>query len=93
MTSSAAFRLDRDVLVDEGPLFVDVALEADGVAIGLCPQLADCCRAVDVVTVVASHQTFIDPVVVGLREICFRGNVAAIAQFGFGTHEKMLGLF
>ena len=93
MASSAAFGLDRYVLVDERPLLVDVALEADGVAIGLCLKLPNCCSAMDVVTVVAFHQAFIDPVVIRLGEISFRGDVAAVTKLGLGAHEKMLGLF
>ena len=93
MASRAAFRLHRDVLVDEGSLLVDMALVADSIAIGLCVELVNCGRAVDVVTVVASHEAFVDAVVVRLGEIRFCGNVAAVAKFGFGTYEKMLGLF
>ena len=64
VASITALSLNRHMLVNERTLLVDVAFEADGIAIRLCVQLPDRCGAVYVVAVVALHQAFIDSMMV-----------------------------
>jgi hypothetical protein len=54
------------MLVNEWSLLVDVALEADGIAIRLRIHLPDRGSPVHVMTVVALHQALVHPMMVGL---------------------------
>src|ERR1035438_3807625 len=66
MATGAALGLDGHVLVDERPLFVDMALEADCVSAGESAHLAHGCGSVRIMAVIALHQALIHAVVKGL---------------------------
>ena len=80
MTAATSFGLDRHVLVYEGALLVGMALVANGIAAGKSAHLAQNGCPVGVVAVAALDQTFLDPVMIGLGEICLYRSVTAIAQ-------------
>jgi len=90
VATAAALGLHRYVLVDERPLFVDVALVADGVPARQGPQLTRGRRSVRIVTVVALHQAFVDPVVIGFGKICLGRDMASVAQLGLILDQQVL---
>ena len=90
MTGTAPLGLDRNMFEDEGTLLVGVALVTDRIAAGESFYLAQRGSSVDVVAVVTLNQPFINPMMVGFREVGFLRHVTAIAELWFGFHEQML---
>ena len=90
VATAAALCLHRHMLVNERPLLVDVALEADRVPARQGPHLPHSRRPVHVMAVVALHQTFVDAVVKGFGEIRFGRSMASVAQLRLLLDEQML---
>lgn len=80
VATHAALGLDWNVLVDERPLFVSVALITDSVSTGQGSHLPQRRGAVHVMAVIAPDQSFLHAVVVGLGKVCLLGYVTAIAE-------------
>jgi len=92
MTAAATLSLHRDMLVDERPLLVDVALIANGISAGQGPCLAHGRRPVRVMAITALHQTFIDPVVIRLGKVGFGRDMTSITQLGLALDQQVLFL-
>jgi hypothetical protein len=90
VTTVTALGLYRYVLIDEGTLFVDVALDANLVATRHRPYLADGGCAMSVVTIAALDQTFVDPMVKWLRKVCLGGRMASVTELGLRPHQQGL---
>jgi hypothetical protein len=90
MTGTAPLGLDRNMFEDEGTLLVGVALVTDRIAAGESFYLAQRGRSVDVVAVVTLNQPFINPMMVGFREVSFLRHVTAVTELRLGFHEQML---
>jgi len=90
MTGTAPLGLDRNMFEDEGTLLVGVALVTDRIAAGESFYLAQRGSSVDVVAVVTLNQPFIDPMMVGFREVGFLRHVTAVTELRFGLHKQML---
>ena len=71
VATDAALGLDRHVLIDERALLVDVALVADGIAVGQGPELPGDRRPMRVMAVVALQQALVHAVVIGFGEVRF----------------------
>jgi len=90
MASAAALGLHRDVLVNEGPLLVHMALVADGIPARQGSQLPHGRRAMRVMAVNALHQTLVDAVVIGFGEIRLGRGMASVAQLGLALDQQAL---
>ena len=90
VATAAALGLHRHMLVDEGPLLVDMALVANGIPGRQGPRLPHSRCPMRVVAVIALHQTLVDPVVIGLGKICFGGRMASVAQLGLALNEQVV---
>ena len=93
VATGAALGLDGHVLVDERPLFVDMALEADGVSAGERADLAHGRGSVRIMAVIALHQALIHAVVKRFGKIRFGRGMTAVAQLGLGLDEQVLFFF
>src|SRR5438309_4757034 len=89
VTTGAAFGFHRHVFIDERPLFVGMAFEANLVSIGKCPDLAKGGRAMGIVAVAALHQAFVDAVVIGLAKVSLGSRVTAVAQSGLCLNQQV----
>ena len=69
------------VLVDEGPLFIDVALIANFILTSHAAQLVALESPVRVVAIIALHQSFIYTMVKRAHELCPDIQVAGVAEF------------
>ena len=67
-----------------------MALEADGIACRISPQLLGPERTMRIVAIVALNETFIDPVMKGTSELGAHVHMARIAKLrGFHFHQKL----
>jgi hypothetical protein len=89
MTTATAFGLYRHVFIDERPLFVDMAFEANLVSTRKSPDLADGGRAVSIVAVAALNQAFVDAVVKGLRKVRLGSRVATVAESWLRLNQQV----
>jgi hypothetical protein len=90
MTTAAAFGFHGHMLVNEGPLLVDVALVADGITAREVLDLPQCSRSMRIMAVVALHQTLIDPVMIRFGKIRFGLGMASVTQLWLILDEKVL---
>jgi hypothetical protein len=93
VTTRAALSLYRHVFIDERPLFVGMAFEANLVSIGKRPDLAQGGRAMNIVAVAALNQAFVDSVVIGLAKVSLGSRVAAVAKCGLRLNQQVLLFF
>lgn len=84
VATGAAFGFHWYVFVDKRTRLVRMALGADGIPGGQRPYLPESRRSMDVVTVTALNQAFVDAMMVGFGEISLRGRVASVAEFRLG---------
>ena len=82
VTTATALGLHRHMLIHKWPLFVGMALDANRVAAGHRPYLPERSGAVDVVAVAALNETFVDAMVIRLREVGLGRHMASVAEFG-----------
>ena len=80
MTGRAAFRFHRYVFVNEGSVFVGVALIANRVSAGQRAHLAKDTSPMRIVAVRTLNESLVHPMPIGPREIRLGGNVAAVAE-------------
>jgi hypothetical protein len=80
VTTVAALRLYRHMLVDKRTFLVDMALNANLVPTRQCPYLTDRRGAMGVVTITALDETFVDPVVIWLCKVRFSGYMASVTE-------------
>src|SRR5579862_2212795 len=92
VATAATVRFHRHMLVDERSLLVGVALVADCISAGQVLCVAQRRGAVRVMAVGASHQPFLDAVVIRLGEIRLFGRVAAVAKLGLVFYQQMFFL-
>ena len=89
VTTHAAFRFYRHVLVDEWPLPIGVALVANRVTAGSGTHLAQCRSAMHVVAVAAGDEPFIYPMVVRAGKLGAGRGMATVAKFGLGLDQQL----
>ena len=89
MATAAAFSLHWNMFVDEGPLLIDMALVANGVAAGESPYLTQSGGSMRVMAVYALHQSFVHPVVIGLGKVGLRRSVASVAQLRLALDQQV----
>ena len=82
VTTAAALRLDRYVLINERALLIGVAFDTNRVPGWHGPHLAEGGGAMDVVAVAALDETFVYSMVIRPREIGLGGHMASVAEFG-----------
>jgi len=92
LTTGAALRPDRDMLIDEWSLFVRVTLVADSVSTRQSPNLAQGGSAMDVMAVATTDQAFVDPMAIGFCEVCFHGDVTSVAKIRLCPRQQVLWL-
>ena len=92
VTTCAALRPDRDMLIDERSLFVRMTLVAGGVSTRQSPDLAQGSSAMDVMAVATTDQAFVDPMAIRFCEVCFRGDVTSIAKIRLCPRQLVLWL-
>ena len=92
VTTAAAFRSNRDMLVDEWSLLLRVTLVADSISARQTPHLAQGGSAMDVVTITTTDQAFVDSMAIGLCEICFRRSVTSVAKIRLCLCQQVLRL-
>src|SRR5580700_8087467 len=90
MATDTTLGLDRHMLVDERTLLIDVALVANGVTTRQTPQLAYGSCSMWIVAVRTLHQSLVNAVVIGLREICLGRSVASVTQLRLALDEQEL---
>ena len=88
VTTGATFRLYRNMLIDERPLLVGMALCANRVAAGECSRLPKGCGAVGVVAIAAPKESFVNPVVIRLGKVSLGGSMASVAEIGLSSHQQ-----
>lgn len=93
VTTTAAFRFDRHMLVYKWSTGIRVALSADGVSAGQGFHLSQGCGAMHVMTVAAVKQSFIYTVVIRLGKIGLGRSVTAVALFRLFLGQQVLGSF
>ena len=93
MARLASINLYGSVLVDEWPLLVGVALEANRILGGGSAHLFGACCAVHVVAIAALDQSFIHPVMERHIKLSFLLKVAAVAQLWLGLDEQEIRSF
>ena len=93
MATGTALGFHGHVLIDEGTLLVGVTFHANGIAAGHRPNLTESRSTVDVVTVAALDQAFIDAMMIWFGKVGFRGGVTSITEARLCAHEKVLGFF
>ena len=82
MTTGAAFRLHRHMLIHKRAVRVGMALDANGVSAGQGPDLAEGGGAVNVVAVAALNQAFVYAMVIRLGKLSFGGSMTSVAEVG-----------
>lgn len=92
MAATAAFGLYRHMFKDKRTLLVGMALVADSISAGQRFDLAQRGRAVHIVAIHTLDQPLIYAMVIGLCEIRFLSDMAAIAELGLGLYQQMLWL-
>ena len=90
VATGTAFGFYRDVFIDEGTLLIGVALIANEIAARQAANLPHDSGAMRIVAVAASDQSFVNAVMIRLGEVCFGGNMAAVAQLGLLLDEQEL---
>ena len=93
VTTGAALGLHRYVLINERALLVGVAFDTNRVSAGQGSHLADGGGAVDVMAVAALDKSFLDSMVIRLREVCLLCCMTSVAEVGLCSNEEMLRLF
>ena len=89
VTTGATIGLYRHVFIDEGPLFIHMAFEANLVSVGESPDLPKGGRAMSIVAIAALDQTFIDAMVVRPTEVGDCGLMTAVAKSGLRLNQQM----
>ena len=89
VTTAAALSFYWDMFIDKRTCFIRVAFCADGIAAGQCPYLPERRRSVDVMTIRALHEAFVDSMVVRLAEVSLCGCVTAIAELGLRGGQQV----
>ena len=90
VAAGAALGFHRYVLVDERPLLVGMAFETHRVPARQGFYLPERCGSVNVMAVVALHQTLVDAVMIGFRKVRLRSGMASVAQLRLALDEKVL---
>ena len=90
VTTCAAFRFDRQMLKDEGPLLVGMTLRTHRVTTGDTTHVPQSACAVQIVAIRTLDQPFVDSVMKRLREIGFGCRVASIAKLRLSLHQEPL---
>lgn len=91
MTALTSLGFHRDMLVDERPLFVCVALVANLISTWQGADLTQVGSAVRIVAVAALDESFIDSVVIGPAEIRACRSMTAITKLGLFLNQQVLG--
>ena len=93
MATQASFRLDRWMLIHEGPAIFHVALGADGILVGGGPDVVVAKRPVNVVAVRALDQAFVHLVMERHVERRLHVGVALEAELRLrGLQQLVLGI-
>lgn len=89
VTTGTAIGLYRHVFIDERPLFVGMAFEANLISIGKRPDLAQGGRAMGIVAVATLNQAFVDAVVIGPAKVSLCSRMAAVAESGLRLNQQV----
>jgi hypothetical protein len=81
------------MLIHKRPLFFSVTLDANRVAGGHGPDLADGGRAVDIVAVAALDEAFVYPVVIRFGKVGLGVCMTSVAQTGLCLNEQVFRFF
>jgi hypothetical protein len=81
------------MLINKRSLFVGVALDTNRVPTRQGPHLAEGGGAVDVVAVAALDEAFVYAMVIRLREVGLRVDMASVTEFGLRSNQQMLLFF
>lgn len=90
VATGASFGLHRHVFVDERALLVRVAFDTNGVPTWYRPHLPQSRGAVRIVAIATLNESLIDPMVIGLCEVCFCRLVTSIAELRLGLYQEVL---
>jgi hypothetical protein len=89
VAARATLRLDRYMFVDKWPLFIRVAFKTDSVSLRQSANLAQRRRSMDVVAVTALNQSLINAMMMWLRKVRFRRDVAPKAKSRLRVNQQM----
>ena len=93
VAAGTALGLHRDMLVNEGPLLISMALVANEVPARKRPDLTHGACPVDAVAVAALDQPLLYAMMKWLGKVRLRRGVAAVTQLGLVLHQQALRLF